>query len=272
MIEVQKRATLRADIACLRRSGKSVLRDIRFHASPGEVLAVLGPNGAGKSSLLRALLGLLPIEGCVRVAGSEVARMRPKERARWLAYVPQRSALASDLTVEEVVSCGCYAHPRRVLTDAQLSPGAEEALRRAHALDLSKRVFPRLSVGEQQRVLIARALATQAPVLLLDEPVAALDVREALASLELVRSLAAAGYTIVTVLHDLADARRVAHRALLLDQGRTAMVGSMSRVISPEPIRSVYGVHLVERARVGFRRTEAEAAEPSSGEMRSDLA
>ena len=128
----------------------------------------------------------------------------------------------------------------------------DHALRTAHADVLRERVFTQLSVGEQQRVLLARALASDAPILLLDEPTAALDVGEGMAVLRLVRRLAQRKHTIVVVLHDLADARSTTDRALLLKSGRVVELGPTENVVAPGPIRSVYGVRLVENARIGF--------------------
>jgi iron complex transport system ATP-binding protein len=128
----------------------------------------------------------------------------------------------------------------------------DRALETAHADVLRDRIFTQLSVGEQQRVLLARALASDAPILLLDEPTAALDVGEGMAVLRLIRTLAEQKHTLIVVLHDLADARSTTDRALLLKGGRVAEQGDTASVVSADPIRAVYGVRLVENARIGF--------------------
>ncbi len=236
--------------------GRAVLRDVSLDAFPGEVLALLGPNGAGKSTLLKALAGLLPYDGRVDLDGSDSAALDSRARAKQISYVPQRSLLRSALLVEEVVALGRYVHGGAF---GGVSGADAEAIGRAmetaHADSLRGRIFTQLSVGEQQRVLLARALASEAPILLLDEPTAALDVGEGMAVLRLIRSLASEGRTLIVVLHDLADARSTTDRALLLKDGRVIERGATADVVSPGPIRDVYGVELVENARIGFEPT-----------------
>ena len=189
--------------------GRTVLHDVDLEAHPGEVLALLGPNGAGKSTLLKALAGLLPYKGRVEIADVEVASISPRMRAKRVSYVPQRSLLRSALSVEEVVALGRYVHGGSFGGMSSRDRDAiDHALVTAHADVLRDRIFTQLSVGEQQRVLLARALASDAPILLLDEPTAALDVGEGMAVLRLIRTLAERQHTLVVVLHDLADARQ----------------------------------------------------------------
>jgi iron complex transport system ATP-binding protein len=242
---------------------RQVLRDVTVEAKPGEVLALLGPNGAGKSTLLKALAGLIPYDGRIEIAGSDVASLSPRNRAKRISYVPQRSLLRSALSVQEVVALGRYVHGGRFGGISNLDQDAiDEALETAHADTLRDRIFTHLSVGEQQRVLLARALASDAPILLLDEPTAALDVGEGLAVLRLIRSLAARNHTLIVVLHDLADARSTTDRAILLKDGHVAKQGATRDVISAGPIRTVYGVKLIENARIGFERdSEVSGAE-----------
>ncbi|MGB8225079.1 MAG: ABC transporter ATP-binding protein [Polyangiales bacterium] len=234
---------------------RQVLRDVTVEAKPGEVLALLGPNGAGKSTLLKALAGLIPYDGRIEIAGSDLASLSPRKRAKRISYVPQRSLLRSALSVQEVVALGRYVHGGGFGGMSNLDQEAiDEALSTAHADGLRDRIFTHLSVGEQQRVLLARALASDAPILLLDEPTAALDVGEGLAVLRLIRSLAARNHTLIVVLHDLADARSTTDRAILLKDGHVAEQGDTRDVISAGPIRTVYGVKLIENARIGFER------------------
>jgi iron complex transport system ATP-binding protein len=244
---------LRAQGVSVTLGGRTVLHDVDLEANPGEVLALLGPNGAGKSTLLKALAGLLPYEGRVEIAGVDLASISPRMRAKRVSYVPQRSLLRSALSVEEVVALGRYVHAGSF---GGMSNGDREAidhaLETAHATVLRNRIFTQLSVGEQQRVLLARALASDAPILLLDEPTAALDVGEGMAVLRLIRTLAERKHTLIVVLHDLADARSTTDRALLLKDGRVAEQGDSASVVSADPIRAVYGVRLVENARIGF--------------------
>jgi iron complex transport system ATP-binding protein len=257
---------LRAEDVTVSLGGRRVLADINIDAHPGEVLALLGPNGAGKSTLLKALAGLLPYEGRVELGDADCAALSARERARRISYVPQRSLLRSALTVEEVVALGRYVYGGSFgglsRNDRQ---AIEDALQTAHADVLRGRVFTQLSVGEQQRVLLARALASDAPILLLDEPTAALDVGEGMAVLRLIRRLAERKHTIVVVLHDLADARSTTDRAVLLKEGRVVELGQTPDVVAPAPIRSVYGVRLVENARIGFEPVqEGSGDEPGA--------
>lgn len=245
--------SLRAHDLGVTLGGRAVLEDVSLEARPGEVLALLGPNGAGKSTLLKALAGLLPYRGRVEIADADVASLSPRQRAKRISYVPQRSLLRSALSVEEVVALGRYVHGGGFGGVSKNDQEAiDHALETAHAGALRSRIFTQLSVGEQQRVLLARALASDAPIVLLDEPTASLDVGEGMAVLRLIKTLAARKHTLVVVLHDLADARSTTDHALLLKNGRVAEQGNTRDVISAEPIRAVYGVRLIENARIGF--------------------
>jgi iron complex transport system ATP-binding protein len=246
--------------------GRPVLHGVDLEANPGEVLALLGPNGAGKSTLLKALAGLVPYQGRIELGDSEVESLAPHRRARRVSYVPQRSLLRSALLVEEVVALGRYAHREGLGGLSKVDKEAiDHALRTAHADVLRNRNFTQLSVGEQQRVLLARALASDAPILLLDEPTAALDVGEGMAVLRLIRELAARRHTIIVVLHDLADARSSTDHALLLKEGRVVERGATADVVAPGPIRAVYGVELIEDARIGFAPVEERGEADNHG-------
>ncbi len=250
---------VRAEHVCVQLAGRPVLREVELHAEPGEVVALLGPNGAGKSTLLKAIAGLLPYDGNIYLGREELSSLSTRERAKRVAYVPQRSLLRSALSVDEVVALGRYVHAGALGgCSANDQEAIDRALCTAHADTLRGRIFTQLSVGEQQRVLIARALACEAPVLLLDEPTAALDVGEGLAVLQLIRKLQAREHSLIIVLHDLADARTSTDRAYLLDEGQIVKAGATRDVISPGPIRDVYGVRMIENARIGFEMDSPE--------------
>ncbi|MEM1415573.1 MAG: ABC transporter ATP-binding protein [Myxococcota bacterium] len=240
----------------VRRGARQVLMDVDVDAAPGRVTAVLGPNGAGKSTLLLALAGLVRATGHVRADGVDLAELSLRERARRVAYVPQRSQLRSALRVEEVVAQGRYAHGSRS------EDAVREALETARAAELEGRVFTRLSVGEQQRVLVARALATRASVLLLDEPTASQDIAQALATFALLRELAAAGRTVAVVVHALEHAHRFADDAILLDGGKVVRTGLATETLAPGPLREVFGVRM-ERGGLRFElHTASDGSEP----------
>jgi iron complex transport system ATP-binding protein len=208
------------------------------------VTALIGPNGAGKSTVLKACLGLLPIAGgSVRLGDDDLLTMPRAARARRIAYVPQRSLLAAGLAVRDVVGMGRYAHrgPLARPTATDIS-AVDAALAAADALVFADRRFDQLSTGEAQRVLIARALATGAGTILMDEPTAGLDLGHALAVLGLIRRLAADGRTMLVVLHHLDDVREVADHAVLLVAGRVHGDGAPDAVLSADALRAVFGV------------------------------
>jgi iron complex transport system ATP-binding protein len=226
---------------------------VSFRASPSEVTCILGPNGAGKSTLLRAVMSLVPYRGRVLLDGADVRDLGAGDRARKIAYVPQRSLLEAPLSVEAVVLQGRFAH-----SSALSAPSAHDrevarlSMARTDVLSLARRRFDRLSTGERRRVLVARALATEARVILLDEPTAALDVRHVLELHALLRELASDGFTIVVVLHALEDARRYTDRAILLSNGALVAEGPSAEIVSRERVREVYGVALIEGGAPGF--------------------
>lgn len=229
------------DLCCL-REGREVLRNVSFSVEKGEFLAVLGPNGAGKSTLFRCLLGILG-EGSVCVDGREVKTLSPKARAEKIAYIPQHHRPTFGYTVLDTALMGT-ARRRSPF----LSPGKEEvdrareALKRVGAEHLEQRDFSRLSGGEQQLVLIARAIAQDAEILLMDEPAASLDYGNQLRVLGLVRDLAREGYTVVLSTHDPQQALRFAHRVLALSGGSVAAWGNAAEVLTPRLLKRVYGV------------------------------
>jgi iron complex transport system ATP-binding protein len=242
-------------------AGRRIVESAALEITSGEIVALAGPNGSGKTTLLKAAAGILRYEGSVQVNGVDLASISRRQRARLLAYVPQHSALEAALTVEEVVAQGRLAH-RSTLG----GPGAEdrgavsEALRELDVENLAQRPFNQLSFGERRRVLIARALATRASLLLMDEPTAALDVRHILDLFAVLRRLSARGYGMLVVLHQLREVVEIAHRAALLHGGRLRFQGSVDRVIARDPVRQVYGVDLVPNATFGYSATAARAA------------
>jgi ABC-type cobalamin/Fe3+-siderophores transport system ATPase subunit len=254
-------AGVRARDVRVELGGRLILDGVDLDAAPGALTAIVGPNGSGKTTLLRALAGLVPSTGEIRVGGVALPSLTPEQRAQRVAYLPQASQLEAMLSASEVVALGRYA--------ARLGPfgrprddgeAVARALGRVGIGELAQRPYPWLSGGQKRLVLLARALVTGASTLLLDEPTASLDVKNALELFALLASLARDGYTLVVVLHDLDDVQRHAAHALLLDGGRARAAGSPRASAFVEAAEATYGVTLVPAERLGFRLPAAGQA------------
>ncbi|MFC4585005.1 ABC transporter ATP-binding protein [Sphaerisporangium corydalis] len=217
--------------------GRPVLSEIGLSAGGGEWLAVIGPNGAGKSTLLKAMMGLVEARGEVLVDGVAVRGLKPRQRARLMAYAPQSPVLPASLTVFEYALLGrtpYISYLGRDTRDDREITGS--VLERLDLSALAARPLGRLSGGERQRVVLARALVQRAPVLLLDEPTTALDLGHQQQVLELVDRLRLAdGLTVVTAIHDLSLAGQYADAMLLIAGGRLVASGPVKEVLT-EPL------------------------------------
>lgn len=227
------------DLCVAHVPGRLVLDGVSHAFAPGALTAVLGPNGAGKSTLLRTLLGALkPVRGEVVLGGRPVRDLRPAERASRLAFIPQRSDAIFAFSLAEMVA----------MADARRGPReVDAAIDRVGLAPFARAAFSSLSAGQQQRGLLARALVQlgegdgAGAVLLADEPVASMDPRHAIATMGLLRDLAARGVTVVAVLHDLALASSFATHALLVDGGgRVAGAGPATDLFDPERFGRLY--------------------------------
>ena len=239
----------------VRLGAREVLRGVTFRVEPGEAVALVGPNGAGKTTLLRALAGLAEHTGTVHLGGWPVRRMAPRERARRVAFVRQQTRLGVDFTVREVVALGRAPHVGALARLGEHDRAAVEAALAATDLTaFAERSARRLSGGEQQRVMLAQALAQDTPALLLDEPTAHLDVRHQLDLLGRIAALAGTGRTVVAALHDLERAAAFAGRLLVLSDGRLVADGPPAAVLTEALLASVFGVRArTERSAEGLR-------------------
>lgn len=234
---------LAAEHVGVRLGGRYVVRDVSMRLSAGTLVGVLGPNGAGKSSLMKALAGLLPHSGRVLLDGVDVAGLARSETARKLAYLPQGQTLHWPLAVERLVGLGRLPHlaPLSAIGPADRA-AIERALQRADVAHLAGRAATELSGGERARVMLARALAVEAPALLVDEPLANLDPAHQIAGMELLRAEADAGVLVLAALHDLPLAYRHCDHILLLHEGQLAAEGPAETALTPETLARVYGI------------------------------
>lgn len=223
--------------------GRQVLDGVDLAVRPGEVVVVVGPNGAGKTTLLKAVAGLLSAKGTIAVEDVPLHRLSLAERARRIAYLPQGHVFHWPLAVEDIVALGRL--PRGA--GADLSASDRAAVTRAMVdtgvADHAGRAVTTLSGGERARVALARVLATEARLILADEPTAALDPRYQLIVLDTLRRHANGGGAVIAVLHDLGLAARRADRIVVLDQGRIVADGAPREVLTKALLAKTFGVN-----------------------------
>ncbi len=226
-------------------AGRRVVEDVSFALEAGAFAALTGPNGAGKSTALKAMAGVAAVEaGSVRISGEDAAGLSAPARARRLAWLPQARPVAWNLRVEDVVALGRFAEAPEAYDrmGAEGRAAVDAALAKADAAHLAGRAFQALSGGEQARVHLARLLASPAPVLLLDEPCAALDIAHQLSLMETLAAEAAAGRMVLVVLHDLELAARYCRRVIVMDAGRVVADGAPEAALSADVLGRVFRV------------------------------
>lgn len=227
--------------AGLTRGAARLLDDIAFAASSGEFVGLVGPNGAGKTSLMRLLAGLEPpTTGSAQLDGVEISRMKPQERARRLAYLPQARPLHAAIDVEALVALGRFAYGSTSTLDAAGRAAVERAIAATGIAALKSRSASTLSGGEIARAHLARALAVETAILIADEPVAALDPPHQLAVMRLLRAKCDAGGLVVAALHEVALARCFCTRIVFLKGGRIAADGPPEQALAEAG--ALYGV------------------------------
>ena len=221
-----------------RRGACPVVDTVSLRIAAGECVGLIGPNGAGKTTLMRAAQGLLPHEGA-----SSLTDLPTAERARTIAWMPQERVIAWPVTVETVVALGRIPHlPRGAPMQARDRQAVDAALDKMGLQDMRARTATQLSGGEQARVLIARALAQETPLLMADEPTAGLDPAGQIATMQVFAGLAQEGRAVVVSLHDLGLAARHCSRLILLHQGRLVADGAPRDVLSRQNLREVFGI------------------------------
>ncbi|NDU71565.1 ATP-binding cassette domain-containing protein [Actinomadura sp. DSM 109109] len=218
--------------------GRPVLRNVSLEVPAGSWTAVIGPNGAGKSTLLRAVLGLVPSQGEITLAGADLQSLKPRQRARLVAYAPQAPNLPVGMTVYDYTLLGRSPYvPHLGRESARDRSIAGEVLDRLGLTPLAARPLDHLSGGERQRVVLARALAQQTSVLLLDEPTTALDIGHQQQVMELIDRLRLSdGLTVVTTIHDLTLAGQYADGLVLISGGRVAAAGPPGAVLTRDAV------------------------------------
>ncbi|QIG47073.1 ABC transporter ATP-binding protein [Nordella sp. HKS 07] len=225
-------------------SGRLILDSVSLDVKPGEFVGLIGPNGAGKSTFLRAVMGLLPHTGEIRIDGMDGRAMKPAERARKTAYVAQDHEISWPMHVEALVALGRTPYLGRFAPLSAADQAAvDKAIRHMGIEAFLDRPASELSGGERARVLIARALAQETPVLLADEPAAGLDPAHQIAVMRLFKDLATLqGRSVIVSTHDLGLAARFCSRLILLAHGKLVADGAPEAVLTPDILRAVYGI------------------------------
>ena len=250
-------SALAVDRVTVELGGRPIVADVSFSVEHGEWVTLIGPNGAGKTTLLRAIAGLVRFCGEVRLDGTPLRRVRRRDLARQVAVVPQVPLMPNAMTIRDYVLLGRTPYVSYAGREGRRDHAAvEQALARLDLAELAERELGTLSGGERQRAVLARALAQEAPLLLLDEPTTALDAGRQQEALELIDALRLdAGLTVVSTMHDLTLAGQYAPRLLLLSGGRVVAQGTASEVLTEAIVAEHYGarVRVVDGAVVPVR-------------------
>jgi iron complex transport system ATP-binding protein len=240
---------LSAESLTVRIGARAIVENISLQFQPGRFIALIGPNGAGKTTLLKTLAGLIAAEGTVFLDGQPLQTIAQRERARRIAYLPQGHQVHWPLLARDVVALGRYPHG--LADPARLSPdharAVQLAMARTDCAHLADQPVQTLSGGERARVMLARVMATEAPILLADEPTASLDPGHQISVMQDLKAESRRGTLVIAVTHDLGLAARLADETVLLDQGRMIAHGDPETVLSDENLRAVYRVSVLRQ-------------------------
>jgi len=242
-----------------------ILKDISFELASHDILCLLGPNGTGKTTLLRCLLSLNKMKsGSIEIDGYDYTRAPPKKRAQMMAYVPQATTMAFPYEAREIVLMGRVAHlatgSRPTCKDRKFADGAMEQLGILH---LSRYLFNEMSGGEKQMVLVARALAQQSKILIMDEPTANLDYSNQIKMLQVIKSLAEKGYSILMTSHFPDHAFLACNKTALMRDGVIMAQGMPDKVVTTENLSKLYATPVcVTKAKLDSRDTETKVCIP----------
>ena len=233
-----------------------LIQDASLVLVPGQLTTIIGPNGAGKTTLLRLLAGLWqPTQGKIKLDEQELSQFRRDQLAQYLAFVPQNTAANFAFTVKEIVMMGRHAHLRRLQSPTDYDHNCvKQAMLKVDIAYLAQRQIMGLSGGEWQRVLIARSLATEAKIILLDEPTANLDIAHTLEILNLLKQLTQEDKTVALSIHDLNIASRYADQVVLVHNNQIVALGLPDEVFTEEMIVNVFGVKVEKITSAGMNR------------------
>jgi iron complex transport system ATP-binding protein len=225
------------------RGRRNIVDDATMALNAGELTILAGPNGAGKTTLARAMAGVLAFNGSVTFDGLDLTAMPPRARARALAYLPQGHQFHWPMSVRSIIALGREPHADPFSQQSAADRAAiQRAMEATATEDFATRTITTLSGGERARVAMARALATEAPVLIADEPTASLDERHQLIVMELLQQIAHQGAAVLAIIHDLTLAMRFADRVVLMNEGRIVANDTPPLALTPDRIAAVFGI------------------------------
>jgi iron complex transport system ATP-binding protein len=245
-------AVLALDTVSVVLGGRPIVHDVSLSLEPARFVALLGPNGAGKTTLLKAMAGLLPMRGIVRLGGEDLMHISRQQRARKIGYLPQGHQIYWPMSARDVVALGRFPHgladPARM--NAAHAEAVDSAMIRTDTARFADQSVMTLSGGERARIMLARVLAVEASILLADEPTASLDPRHQITVMTDLKAESRRGALVVAVTHDIALASRLADEIILMHEGRIVAQDTPAQVLTDERLAAVYGVKAL-RQRVG---------------------